>query len=200
MAAMALGWRRLYDALGVTTKGSGDIFEEVQLASGKTLTVYLGPTPPIGIIAIEAGQYGPPGRESLILHSNSEYTSSCFLEVSVTNARDIPQSQFDLLEAGDQAAREELLKEASAETVLFEKLLDVVSGILALRFHRQLVLKPLVEHAFFVGGSEPVSTFVGPAVEMLEGLDLNQSAARLRIGMNMKGHGSGGGPRRRALA
>ena len=176
MVTVALGWRRLYDALGITTELSGAIAEKVVLTTGKTVAVYLGPNPPIGVMAIEGSQYGIPGREVLIFQTNPDYESSCFLEVSVTQVREISQRQLDLLKAEDKETRNEILTKANAEQDLFEKLLDVVSGILGLRFHRQLVLKPLVEHAFFVGGPEPVSTFVGPAIEMLEELELDQNS------------------------
>ena len=175
MTTVVLGWRRLYDALGVTTEQSGEIAEKVQLASGKSLAIYIGPTPPIGIVSIEGSQFGIPGRQSHIFHENNEYKSDCFLEVSITYTREITPEQSTLLSAADKATREELLEEVEAELALYTTLLDAVSGILGLLIHRQFVLKPLIEHAFFVGGPEPVRSFSGPWVEILEGLALNQN-------------------------
>jgi len=171
-----LGWRRLYDALGVTTEISGPLSAKVVLENNKTLAIYLGPNPPIGIMSIEGSQYLVPGRNVNLFKTDDKYESTCFLEISLTWARELEPAQLDLLNAGDTAVRDEVLKEASADSNVFEKLLDTMSGILGLRFHRQLVLKPLVEHAFVVGGAHPVSTFLGPIAEVLEGLSLNANS------------------------
>ena len=177
MAIVTIGTRRLYDALGVETMSPSEIIEKVDLVIGKTVALYLGPNPPLGVMSLEGSQYGIPGRQSLILHTNNEYKATCFLEISITSPQEITTQQLELLKEQDKETRESLLDETKAHPDLVENLLDAVSGILGLRVHKQLVLKPLIESSFLLGGPEPVSSFTGPVMEMLEGLEINSSAA-----------------------
>ena len=79
-----------------------------------------------------------------------------------------------LLKNEDPETRQRYLRVSDANLETTDQLLDVISGVLGLRVHRQLVLKPLIQSIFLRGDFEPVSSFVGPACEMLEGL--SQSA------------------------
>lgn len=176
MAIATLGTRRLYDALGIEIVSSTEILEKVELDIGWTVTLYLGKNPPLGILSMEGSQYGIPGQQSVILQTNNNYKASCFLEISVTFPREITTQQLELLKKQDKETRESLLKEAKRHPDLMEHLLDAVSGILGLRIHKQLVLKPLIENEFLSGGPEPVSSYTGPVMEMLEGLELNSNA------------------------
>ncbi|MEK9140395.1 MAG: hypothetical protein AAB308_05015 [Nitrospirota bacterium] len=173
MPIATLGVRRLYDALGVGTSFVGEIFHKVTLKAGRTVSVYIGPKPPLGIVSLESNQYVIPGRESLMLKTNSKYDAPSFLEITIGVPREITLQTIELLRQEDKVTQEALLKEADDHLESAEHLLDVISGILGLRVHRQLVLKPLVENCFIAGEFEPVSSFVGPAVEMLEGIESN---------------------------
>lgn len=173
MPIATLGVRRLYDALGVGTSSVGEILHKVTLKAGKTVSVYLGPKPPLGIVSLESSQYGIPGRNSLIFKTNSEYDAPTFLEITIGVPREITPQQMELLKKGDKVTREALLKEANDHFESAEHLLDAISGVLGLRVHRQLVLKLLAENCFIFGEFEPVSSFVSPAVEMLESIESN---------------------------
>lgn len=177
MATVKLGARRLYDALGIDTTKTGEIHHAVEFAIGDHVTIYLGPKPPLGVLSLEADQYGIPGRKSKVLHTNLEYDAPCFLEITVANQREISEEQFLLLQNKDKKSREGLLEEARNREKYCEQILDVLSGVLGLRVHRQLVLRPLVENAFLSGEFEPVSSFAGPAVEMLEGITTNSNTS-----------------------
>lgn len=173
MHTATLGSRRLYDALGVEMGTAGEVRHNIHLESGKVISVYLGPKPPMGVVSIEGSQFGVPGRKPIIFSANSEYEAPAFLEITVGVPKTITTKQFDLLRANDKCAREELLREAGRNAEASEHLLDAVSGVLGLLVHRQFVLKPLVESCFIAGNFEPVSTFAGPAVEMLEEITTN---------------------------
>jgi len=175
MPIVTLGTRRLYDALGVGTPAVGEILQKVDLAIGKTVTLYLGPNPPLGITSLEGSQYGIPGRNSLILHTNNEYEAPCFLEITISGPREITLQQMDLLKEEHKETRDELLKEARKHLESAEHLLDAIGGVLGLRVHRQFVLKPLVENCFLSGEFKLVSSFAGPAMEILEGIEMNTS-------------------------
>jgi len=173
MPIINLGTRRLYDALGVHTGTTGEIHQKVEFAIGKTVTIYLGPNPPHGILSLEGCQYAIPGQNSRILHADIEYNAFCFLEVSISTPHEISTGQMDLLKQKDSKTQEELISEIREDSETTEHLLDAISGVLALRVHRQLVLKPLVENPFLSGEFEPVRSYVGPAMEMLEGINTN---------------------------
>ena len=173
MPIAILGVRRLYDALGVGTSSVSQILHKVTLKAGQTVSVYLGPKPPLGIVSLENGQYGIPGRNSFIFKANSEYDAPSFLEITIGTPREISLQQLDLLGRKDKVTQEAFLKEADDHWQSAEHLLDAISGIVGLRVHRQLVLKQLVESCFIAGEFEPVSSFVSPVVEMLESIESN---------------------------
>jgi len=177
MCTATLGFRRLYDALGIGTSAVSEIHHKITLLEGKTVSVYLGPKPPLGIVCLESDQYIIPGRSSFLTRANSEYQAPTFLEITVGSPKEITEQQLELLKANEKDTREELLREANAHGESAEHLIDAVSGVLGLRIHRQLVLKPLIENCFIAGEFEPTSSFVGPAVEMLEDIEVNQKTA-----------------------
>lgn len=188
MPIVTLGTRRLYDALGVGTPAIGEIIQKIDLPIGKTITLYLGPNPPLGIMSLEGSQYGIPNRKSIILHMNNEYVAPCFLEITISIPYEIDAQQMAFLKDEHQETREHFLKEASKHfESLGDLLLDAISGMLGLYVHRQFVLKPLVENCFLIGDFQPVSSFVGPVVEMLENIGINSSTGpylgRLMEGM-----------------
>ncbi|MBS0153490.1 MAG: hypothetical protein JSS38_02760 [Nitrospira sp.] len=177
MPTATLGFRRLYDALGVGTSAVGEIHHKVTLFEGKTVSVYLGPKPPLGIVCVESDQYMIPGRSCVVTSVNGEYKASAFLEITIGAAKDITEQQVKLLERHDKDTREDLLRQASGNIESAEYLLDVVSGVLGLRFHKQIVLKPLIENCFITGDFEPAASFIGPVVEALENVEANQNTA-----------------------
>lgn len=175
MPIATIGIRRLYDALGVGTPDLGEIHQKVDLAIGKTVTLYLGPNPPMGITSLKGSQYGIPGRMSNIFHTNTKYEASCFLEITISVPHEITLQELDLLKERHKETQEELLKEVKKRIASSEYLIDVISGILGLRVHRQFVLKPLIESYFLLCEFETVNSFTGPVMEMLEGLKINSN-------------------------
>lgn len=115
---------------------------------GKTVTLYLGPNPPLGIVSVEGSQYGIPGRNKNILSLGNKCEASCFLEISLSSAHEVSSKQLDLLKKEDKNTQNELLSEARQDLENAERLLDAISGCLALQIHSQLVLKPLAENSF----------------------------------------------------
>lgn len=174
MATETLGVRRLYDALGCNVLS--EIRVTASLPDGMQVNLYIGAHPPLGVLKLVSDKYGIPGRKTTILHTDKEYMSDCYLEISVTFKHEADEGASRRLRDGDESARATLLKVANERSPLCEKLIDAISGIIGLKIHRQFVLKPLVENAFISSGPEPVSNFVGPSVEMLEPITLNTTA------------------------
>jgi len=173
MAIAILGVRRLYDALGVDTSSVGELLQQTTLKTGNTVSVYIGPNPPLGRVSMENSQYGIPGRDSVIFKVNGEYESPSFLEITIGVPREITSQQEELLRGKDKSIQECLLNEANEKLEISVGLLDAVGGMLGLRIHRQLVLKPLIQSCFISGDFESASSFVGSPVEMLENIGFN---------------------------
>ena len=173
MPILISGIRRLFDALGVKPSQAGAVLYEGSLTSGKNLSVYIGATPPLGVVSLEAEQHHIPGRESVLLRVDDKYKAPCFLEICISTSQEITVAEMELLKSEDAGTREKYLNLADTNLEITEQLLDVIGGLLGLRVHRQLVLKPLIQSAFLQGDFESVSSFVGPSCEMLEGLSQN---------------------------
>lgn len=176
MGTETIGKRRLYDALGCSIGDGQEICIKDFLPDGKQVRVYIGPNPPLGVLALESAQYAIPGRETKFFHSNPEYKSDCYFEIAIMFEFEADETLSQGILNKDQKARESLLQLASSYDQLFEKLIDAISGIIGLKIHRQFVLKQLVENAFISSGPEPVSSYTGEAVEILESIKLKELA------------------------
>jgi hypothetical protein len=160
-------------ALGFDTGTEEDVNVEVDFGMGRTVSFYLGPNPPLGIMTLEGVQYVIPGRTTRVLHTDNTYESSCFWELAIFKRWQVDDRQMELLKNQDQETRESLLAEAGKDPELQEYILDAFSGLMGLRMHRQLVLSPLIENRFLAGDFETVNSFTGPPVEVLESLQPN---------------------------
>lgn len=176
MGIEIIGVRRLYDALGCGLGIENEICINMPIVVGKNVSVYIGPNPPLGVLTIEADQYGIPGKQCKMAYTNNEYKSDCYLEIVITMEYEADDKISDGILAKDQHSRQELLGIIGNDSKLFEKLLDFISGIIGLKLHRQLVLKPLIENPLILSGPEHVSSYVGPVVEMLDPIIFNENA------------------------
>ena len=176
MSTEIIGVRRLYDALGCNSPCEKDIHVKGVIAGGKDISIYIGPNSPLGVITLEAEHYGIPGKKSQLLHTNNEYKSDCYLEIVISIKYEASENISNGILNKDKDAREELLGEIKKDEKLFEKLIDSISGIIGLKFHRQLVLKPLIENPLILSGPETVSNFTGPLVEMLDEISISDNA------------------------
>lgn len=130
-------------------------------------------------MTLESDQFGIPGKLSNILNSNTDKKSNCYLEILISSDYEVDDKLSNKLLEKDTDAREELLSIAKKQVVLFENLLDSISGIVGLKFHRQFVLKPLIENPLIISGPEPVSCFTGPSVEVLQSISFTDIGSTL---------------------
>lgn len=174
MPTATLGMRRLYDALGIELSGIGEISHRLTLADGKSVSVYLGPKPPLGVVILKSAKYGIPNRISQAsFQANQDHPSQCFLEITISAQKEISPEQAVLLKQSDSKTRSLLLAVVEKDREQWQHLLDAISGILGLRVHRQLVLEQLVEGPFVNGDFPSFSSFAGSAIEMLEAIGAN---------------------------
>lgn len=176
-AVARVGTRRLYDALGFDAEASGGIFIEHGLGANLTLTLYIGPKPPRGIAFLaEASQFFVPGQQASLGSMSSDYQAPCFLDIAVWRKKEVSSSEMAALIALDPKTRSSLMTQSADEEKVTNEMLDLVAGSLALKVHRQLILKLLIDNKFIEGDFEPAMSFVGSAVEMLEPISLSAKA------------------------
>lgn len=175
MGIERIGLRRLYDALGCGIQGPSEVEHSFSITRDGQVSFYLGPKPPMGVIAFEPSDpYYAPGKQAKLLQTIPDYKSDCFLEIAVS----FPVSVDERVSAGlvkqEEAAKNSLLNEVQKNRRQFREVLDTICGLVGLRFHRQFILKQLVENPFVLSGPVPVSSFVSDFVEMLEPVFLTQ--------------------------
>jgi len=173
-----IGLRRLFDALGCSLSNRDELNTSFAVAGPHHVQIYLGPKPLHGIQVVSDSQkYIVPGDvrplgtfEIKSDASESSYPRSFFLEISVSTDADETTPGADA-----EATRKELLEQARAKKTEFQGVIDLVSGMLGLRYHRQFVLELLDEIPFAWHGVTPIRSHAGPVWETLEELALNEN-------------------------
>jgi hypothetical protein len=179
-AVARVGTRRLYDALGFDAQASGEILIEQELGADCTATVYLGPKPPRGIAALtEASQFLVPAQQVSMGSMSSDYQAPFFLDIAISRTKVLSSGELAALRAQDPKTQSSLMTQSADEQAVANELLDWFAGCLALKVHRQLVLKLLIQNEFIEGDFEPAMSYFGSAVEILEPVSMNSQAPTL---------------------
>lgn len=175
MGIEKIGLRRLYDALGCRIQGMSEIQHRFPIPGNGELSFYIGPKPTMGIVAFEPSEpYCIPGKKSNMLQAISDYKSDCFMEIAIFFPISVSEKVSLGLANKDKMATDYLLNEAEKEKTSYTKILDTICGLVGLRFHRQFILKPLVENSFIASGPVLISNFTGDFAEVLETVALTQ--------------------------
>lgn len=189
MSIERVGLRRLYDCLGCGIKDVQEVQHSFPITKDGEVSFYLGPKPPMGIVALEpSDQYYVPGKQAKMLQTIPDYKSDCFLDIAVSFAVSVDEHVSVGLAKQEEKAKSFLLTKVEKNNREFAKVLDTVCGLVGLRFHRQFILKPLIENSFIATGPVPVSRIESGVVEMLEPLLLNEfGLASLKSDLNSLG-------------
>jgi hypothetical protein len=175
MGIERIGLRRLYDSLGCGIQDASEIKHSFPIARDGEVSFYLGPKPPMGIMALEPSDpYCVPGKQAKVLQTITDYKSDCFLEIAVTFAISVEEHVSLGLTKLEEGAKNLLLSEVEKKRFAFSEVLDTICGLVGLRFHKQFVLKQLIENPFIASGPLPIRSFSSDSIEMLESLSLNQ--------------------------
>ena len=175
MGIERVGLRRLYDSLGCGIQGEPELQYRFSIMQDGEVSFYLGPKPPMGVMALEpSDQYYVPGKQSKMLQTIPDYKSDCFLEITVSSTVSVDEQVSVGLAKQEEGARSLLLSEVERRRLAFTEVLDTICGLVGLRFHRQFILKPLVENSFIASSPVPVSSFSSDYLEMLEPVSLTQ--------------------------
>ena len=175
MGIERVGLRRLYDSLGCGIKDLQEIQQSFPIMQDGEVSFYLGPKPPMGIVALEPSDpYYVPGKQAKMLQTIPDYKSDCFLDIAVSFNISVEEHISLGLAKQEEEAKSYLLTEVEKKKPVFTKVLDTICGLVGLRFHRQFILKPLVENSFIASSPVPVRSFSSDSLEMLEPILLNE--------------------------
>jgi len=142
-----VGYRRLYDAIGVMGGDAGEIHLEFDIGSNPC-EIYLGTRPHYGVWDIERGaKYMVLDQMVELLKgaynpdpSQTRYAGHFFVEIVVWKWVDVADEISKAFHEMDSAAGDKLTKMAMQHGSELRAYLDLIAGVLGLRFHFQLVL------------------------------------------------------------
>lgn len=177
MGIETVGLRRLYDALGCHVGAADEVMVTFPTMGGRLGKIYIGPKPPLGIRSIEADLYAIPGKETILMKPGVDHKGECFLEICIAFDIQVEDSISTGLLNKEQDANIEILNKVEPFKADLAKTIDLISGLIGLKFHKQFVLKPLIEDFFILSGPVPVFRFEGPYVESLESITLAAAGA-----------------------
>lgn len=156
MANLKLGLRRLYKAVGLTNSDSLSVNIARTTPDGLSLRVYIGGNPPFGPFSYALPNYGYVGadlRPELVNHGVGTYVL-----LSVTWGKTVSAKTIEKARTHDGATRAALFSEINSKEAEFQRILDALAGMLALRTARQLVMEPIDECPYFDWGVDEGAT------------------------------------------
>lgn len=175
MGIERIGLRRLYDALACGIQSVPEVQHSFLIPGNGAVSFYLGPKPPMGIVAFNPSDpYYLPGKNIKMIQTIPDYVSDCFMEIAVSFPVSVTEEVSLGLAKQENKATDYLLNEVEKEKSSYTKVLNTICGLVGLRFHKQFILKPLVENSFIASSPVPISNFVSDSMEVLEPVVLTQ--------------------------
>jgi len=175
MGIEQIGLRRLYDALACGIQGMPEVHHNFPILGNGSVSFYIGPKPPMGIVAFEPSDpYCVPGKNSKSMQTIPNYKSACLMEIAVSFFVSVTEEVSLGLAKQEEKAQNFLLNEIEKNKPAYTKMLDTICGLVGLKFHRQFILKPLVENSFIASGPVPIRIFTSDSMEVLEPVALTQ--------------------------
>ena len=181
MSLERVGYRRLYDAIGISLADRQELRVEFSCGEELGASIYLGPKPRFGISVFEGDKYNVLGEESILAKieyksdaAESSYPRKFFLEVFCWKDIEVNQDLSDAFRTEDNQAQEQLLRVAEEHAESFNAAVDLMTGTIGLSFHRQFAIE-LINENFLARRTEDDWLHRGnsPSVENLEALTLN---------------------------
>lgn len=148
-----IGYRYLYDALGCDLKGQEEFGVGFAVGEDQLTEVYLGPRPRFGLCFDKSNdRFFVPGKKAMLGDINwardpseLEYPNTFFCEVSCLTKVEVSQELSEAFHSKDEEAHSTLLAMADEKTAELKTTIELIAGVIGLRFHRQLVLELINE-------------------------------------------------------
>jgi hypothetical protein len=182
MPLLKIGYKRLYNSPGIGL-GSLDSFETTANIGSFDVRVYIGKEPKHGISAVGGPRYAVVGQKmpfSSLSFGRKDVGDvkhiELLTEIVCSKMIEADPDQVAALNSNEVSPQQSLLSTVEAQVSDFRRAIDLVAGTIGLRLHRQLVIEVLAETPLvFKADGEPVQTYHGPGVEILENLELTPS-------------------------
>ncbi|MBO8161782.1 MAG: hypothetical protein H0Z24_09140 [Thermosipho sp. (in: Bacteria)] len=150
MAIERIGLRRLFKAIGTSTKAEG-YSGQFSLGSGKGIDIYIGPIPPLGLSFIEG--FGPiwdPDEEHLMIKytraadpSKTDWVDGTYVDLLVWKDVEVADEISIQFRNEVKGAEQPLFEMVENDRHFFQEILEGTAGIIAILLHEQFVLKEL---------------------------------------------------------
>lgn len=184
MAKIQLGYKRLYDSLGLSLQSQEEFSLSFPLGIYH-IGIYIGPKPPLGVgfhknpdkyLLFEKGHQVRWDFEYKADATESTYPRKFFTEIVCVKEVDIDDSLYQSFNSDDKQALEQLLDLAENEKLNLLGLIEVVGGTLGLRYQRQFVME-LIQESPITFRSNGACNFRGytDAIEVLESIAITDT-------------------------
>ncbi|HWS83354.1 MAG TPA: hypothetical protein VN207_03765, partial [Ktedonobacteraceae bacterium] len=183
MATINIGYRRLFDSIGCSITTQEPLHITFPLGDDLQVEIYMGNKPKLGIW-IETGHEDYAILGTAIVMGSYEYQSDAtqsayprtfFTEIICTQIEEIPDDLFDAFYHENPEAAQELVRRAEAHAQEYTTALDLVTGIIGLRFHPQFVMKLLNNGPVAFHNEKRVVNNAGSPIQMLESIALTEA-------------------------
>jgi hypothetical protein len=185
MTEARVGLRRLYDAIGCALAGQEELSSTFPIGDDLEGLVYMGPKPPSGIWVTQGDKYIVPGEMSTLakveFHQDagqSSYPRSFFTEIGCWFRADIPDELGDAFVRGESDARNSVLALTDGRHDELTSALDLLAGVIGLRFNRQFVMERINENPVAFVGEQRAQRGYGDALMVLQHVTLNPPGER----------------------
>lgn len=175
MLAIRAGYQRLYHAIGCSLLGRQELILSFALTSDLKVSVYFGSKPRFGIADQQHSRYIVPGESvcwKFKYHQDVTqlgYSGQLFLEIFIYKDFEVPTDLFHNFNAGNKEAEGVILRFLDNENTAFTSAMDLVAGIIGLRFHRQFVIELMNENLVALRSNGSIFiTITSPVSELVE--------------------------------
>jgi hypothetical protein len=178
MAQVKIGFRRLYEALGLRLSG-GVLKYHFDLPNGIGADAVVAPDPQFGIWTSSAPEYicfedaiSPLGTTQYFGdYKLAKYPCKYFTDIVCTRTAEFPDEVARAFHSKQPGAELPILEVASQKQKDFRAGIDITAGLLGLRLHRQLVMKQVCEEFMaFRENDVYANAYAGPAIEIVDAL------------------------------
>jgi hypothetical protein len=170
-----IGYRYLFDSKGCSLSNHEEIKINLIVSDKYDVQIYFGPKPQYGIQSVSNySKYLVPGKPASFgtvefkkEPNQSSQHGPFFLEIVVS------------LESNTKASGNEPIRvQAESKKDEFKNIINLIAGIIGIRFHRQFVLELINENVLTWEGEVSSFGYAGPALELLEPLSLNDNGIK----------------------
>lgn len=157
MPSEYVGYRQLYNALSCELEDQEEFGIGFMVGQDMRVEIYLGPRPRFGLLVDKsrdrffAPVTGVPASLGEISYardpSELDYPYKFFCEIACFKVVEVPQELSEAFHRQEQEAKESMLALAEKDEELLRETLNLIAGVVGLRFHQRLVLELVNENS-----------------------------------------------------